>query len=126
MKAKILVVDDEESLVVLMEDSLVMMGFDVVTAYDGVQALEKARLAKPDVILLDVRMPRKNGWETCAELKADPALKDVPVIFLSAFAQREDIEKGLRLGAEKYIAKPADPEEVLAAVREIIKRRDGK
>lgn len=119
MGYKILVVDDEEGLVLLMETNLEIAGFAVVTAYDGEQAIRQVEREKPDLILLDIRMPRKNGWEVCEELKSREDTRHIPIIFLSAYAQREDIARGLRLGAERYVTKPADPVEIVKIIEEI-------
>lgn len=125
MSFKILVVDDEEGLVLLMQTNLEFEGYNVVTAYDGEQAISQVKAENPDLVLLDIRMPRKNGWDVCKELKADPNTQHIPIIFLSAYAQREDVAKGLALGAEKYMTKPADPKEVANTVAAILARRSG-
>lgn len=122
MAYKILVVDDEEGLVLLMETNLQVAGFQVLTAFDGEEALRQVEKEKPDLILLDIRMPRKNGWEVCQELKSREETRSIPIIFLSAYAQREDIARGLKMGAERYITKPADPLDVVNAIEEIRKR----
>src|SRR5213596_3854557 len=83
-KGKILVVDDEIYIVHILDFSLVMEGYEVVTALDGEQALEKARAEHPDLVVLDIMMPKLDGYETCKMLKADPKTKDIPVILLSA------------------------------------------
>ncbi len=84
-------------------------GFEVVTAEDGVEGLEKAKAEKPDVILLDSMMPRLDGPETCKRLKADPETKAIPVIFLTAKSQKKEIDAGMDLGAIGYLVKPFDP-----------------
>jgi two-component system, OmpR family, alkaline phosphatase synthesis response regulator PhoP len=124
MAFKILVVDDEEGLVLLMQTNLEFAGYNVVTAFDGEQALERVAEEKPDLILLDIRMPKKNGWEVCRELKSKEETKAIPIIFLSAYAQREDVAKGLEMGAEKYMTKPADPKEVAEVIQGILNRRN--
>ncbi len=125
MAFKILVVDDEEGLVLLMQTNLEFEGYNVVTAFDGEEAISQVKAENPDLILLDIRMPRKNGWDVCKELKGDPSTRHIPIIFLSAYAQREDVAKGLALGAEKYMTKPADPREVANTVAAILARRSG-
>jgi CheY-like chemotaxis protein len=122
---KILVVDDEESLVLLMQTNLEFMGFEVDVAYDGVQALERVAASRPDLILLDVRMPRKTGWEVCKELKGEPKTKDIPVVFLSAYAQPEDINRGLQLGAVRYLKKTAAPMDIMKVVQDVLQEQAG-
>jgi CheY-like chemotaxis protein len=122
MAHKVLVVDDEESLVLLMQTNLEFGGFEVVTASDGVEALEQVAKEKPDLILLDVRMPRKNGWEVCEAVKGDATTRHIPIIFLSAFAMAEDIEKGIGLGAAMYLKKSTPPTEVLKSVQDVLAR----
>lgn len=116
----ILVVDDEVATVSLLKDVLKLEGFDVVEAYDGLECLEKARSSPVDVILLDVNMPKLDGWEACRQLKATPQTQSIPVIFLSAYAQKHEVEKGLALGAVNYIAKPIDIAELIRIVRQTL------
>ena len=95
-------------------------GFEVVTADDGVDGLEKARAEKPDVILLDSMMPRMDGPETCRQLKADPELKNIPVVFLTAKSQKTEIEGGLDLGAIGYLVKPFDPMTLAEELKKLV------
>ena len=94
-------------------------GFEVVTAEDGLDGLEKAK-EKPDVILLDSMMPRLDGPETLKRLKADPALKAIPVIFLTAKSQKKEIEAGLELGAVGYLVKPFDPMTLAEELKKLV------
>ncbi len=107
---KILMVEDDPDIRRVAVMALKFKGgFEVVVAGDGVEGLEKAAAEKPDVILLDSMMPRLDGPETCKRLKADPDLKAIPVIFLTAKSQKKEIESGLELGAIGYLVKPFDP-----------------
>ncbi|MDE2040467.1 MAG: response regulator [Elusimicrobia bacterium] len=119
---RILVADDEPDLLRIIKDSLASHGFLVRTAADGAEALAAIRGDPPDVAILDVAMPRKNGFDVCTELRRDPLLEHLPVIFLSASGTRETRVKGLDLGADDFINKPVDIIELLARVRMIIRR----
>jgi CheY-like chemotaxis protein len=106
--AKILVVDDEEHIVMILKDSLEFSGFQVVTAYNGEEALEAVQKESPDLIVLDIGMPKMDGWEVCRRLKSNEVTKKIPVIILTAYAQMSDQKKGASLGAERFISKPCD------------------
>lgn len=119
MARKILVVDDERHIVRLVEVNLQRAGYDVVTAYDGVEALEKVKTEKPEMIVLDVMMPRMDGFEVLQHLQADPATADIPVIMLTAKAQDADIFRGWQSGVSSYLTKPFNPRELLTFVERI-------
>jgi len=119
-KGRILVVDDEIYIVHILDFSLGMEGYDVVTALDGEQALEKARTEKPDLIVLDIMMPKLDGYETCKRLKADPETKDVPVILLSAKGRNVDQKVGFEVGADDYITKPFSPRKLVERINAIL------
>jgi two-component system alkaline phosphatase synthesis response regulator PhoP len=119
MAKKILVVDDEKHIVRLVEVNLQRAGYEVVTAYDGVQALEVVKREKPDMIVLDVMMPRMNGFEVLKNLKASPETQEIPVIMLTAKAQDQDIFKGWQSGVDSYLTKPFNPMELLTFVKRI-------
>ena len=106
--AKVLVVDDEEHIVMILRDSLEFSGFQVVTAYDGVEALERVDKDKPDIIVLDIGMPKLDGWEVCKRLKSNEITAKIPIIILTAYAQTSDQRKGAQLGADRFISKPCD------------------
>jgi CheY-like chemotaxis protein len=106
--AKILVVDDEEHIVMILKDSLEFSGFQVVTAYNGEEALESVEKNRPDLIVLDIGMPKLDGWEVCRRLKGSEATKQIPIIILTAYAQMSDQKKGAALGAERFVSKPCD------------------
>jgi DNA-binding response OmpR family regulator len=114
---RILVVDDEPSIVVILTMLLEATGFDVETASDGEQAVDRARRNPPDLILMDVMMPRMDGYEACQVLKADPATCHVPVVMISAKAQEADAVYGRKVGADAYLTKPFEPAAVLAEVQ---------
>jgi len=119
-KGRILVVDDEIYIVHILDFSLGMEGYEVLTALDGEQALEKARAEKPDLIVLDIMMPKLDGYETCKRLKADPEVKDVPVILLSAKGRNVDQKVGFEVGADDYITKPFSPRKLVERINAIL------
>jgi DNA-binding response OmpR family regulator len=116
---KILAVDDHQHIVRLVEVNL-GREFAVVTAADGVEGLEKARQERPDLIILDVVMPRKDGFAVLAELQQDPDLRSIPVIMLTVKAQNADIVHGLHGGAQYYLPKPFHPQELQALVQRVL------
>ena len=119
-KGRILVVDDEIYIVHILDFSLGMEGYEVLTALDGEQALEKARAEKPDLIVLDIMMPKLDGYETCKRLKADADTKDVPVILLSAKGRNVDQKVGFEVGADDYITKPFSPRKLVERINAIL------
>ena len=118
--AKILIAEDERDIRDLIEFSLTFAGFEVVTAVDGQDAVEKALKVKPDLIMMDVRMPRMTGYEACAKMKTMDEIKDIPVVILSAKGQESEIQTGLNAGAYEYILKPFAPDELIQRVRDIV------
>ena len=119
--ARVLIVDDDQVIQQLLEVNLELEGYEIAKASDGEQALEKVRAFDPDLVLLDVMMPKVDGREVCRRIKADPTTAHVPVIFLSARAQDMDVSSGLELGASAYITKPFDPVELLDTVAKVLK-----
>jgi two-component system alkaline phosphatase synthesis response regulator PhoP len=119
-KGRILVVDDEIYIVHILDFSLGMEGYEVITALDGEQALEKARAEKPDLIVLDIMMPKLDGYETCKILKAEPDTKDIPVILLSAKGRNVDQKIGFEVGADDYITKPFSPRKLVERINAIL------
>ena len=119
MAKKILVVDDERHIVRLVEVNLTRAGYEILTAYDGVEALEKVKADKPDMIVLDVMMPRMDGFEVLKRLQADAGTQDIPVIMLTAKAQDADIFRGWSSGVSSYLTKPFNPRELLTFVERI-------
>ncbi|MBE9209894.1 response regulator transcription factor [Nostoc sp. LEGE 06077] len=122
-KEKILVVDDEASIRRILETRLSMIGYDVVTAGDGEEALVLFRSSLPDLIVLDVMMPKLDGYGVCQEIRNQ---SDVPIIMLTALADVADRITGLELGADDYIAKPFSPKELESRIRCVLRRRANK
>jgi two-component system, OmpR family, alkaline phosphatase synthesis response regulator PhoP len=120
MAHSILVVDDDPKIVRVVEINLTQAGYQVRTAADGEQALAAVTQERPDLVLLDVMMPRLDGFETLKRLKADPALTDIPVVMLTARAQDEDVFEGYGTGAQWYLTKPFEPEELRQVVRHLL------
>ncbi len=121
---KILVVDDEPYLIRSLTFVLGKEGYNVSSATNGEEAMAKVRESKPDLMFLDVMMPKKNGYEVCQEVKGDPALSDIYVILITAKGQEADRQKGLSLGADDFITKPFSPMKVVEKVRELLGTED--
>ena len=122
MNKKILIVDDEPNIVMALEYAFKKKDFEVFIARDGTEALDIAELQIPDVILLDIMMPKMDGYETLKQLKENKDLKRTKVIFLSAKNKVGDIEKGVKLGADSYITKPFSPRELVARLKAVLRR----
>ena len=108
-RRRVLVVDDEPDVLLLCRVNLEFEGYEVMEAGDGVEAMARVRERRPDVILLDVMMPRMDGWQVLTELKSDPELRDIPVVMLTAKVQDQDQIRGWSAGASEYITKPFSP-----------------
>jgi two-component system alkaline phosphatase synthesis response regulator PhoP len=119
MARKILAVDDERHIVRLVQINLVKEGYEVITASNGREALEKVASEKPDLVVMDVMMPEMDGFEALEKMKADPEMQNVPVIMLTAKAQDADVFSGWQKGADLYLTKPFNPAELLSFVRRI-------
>lgn len=119
MAKKILAVDDERHIVRLVEVNLQRAGYEVVTAFDGKEALEKVKSEKPDLVVLDVMMPFMDGFEVLRNLKANPETAEIPVIMLTAKAQDADVFRGWQSGVDCYLTKPFNPMELLTFVKRI-------
>jgi CheY-like chemotaxis protein len=117
---RVLVVDDDEVIRRLIEVNLSLEGFDVSTAVDGQDCLDKVMEINPDVITLDVMMPRLDGWETAVQLREAPDTAHIKVVLISARAQEADQLRGTRVGADAYLTKPFDPDEMIRLVRELV------
>ena len=117
---KILIAEDERDIRDLIAFTLRFAGYEVVTGSNGEEAVQIALQEDPDLVLLDVRMPRMTGYEACKIIKADPRLKDVPVVFLSAKGQEAEIRDGMDAGAEEYLLKPFAPDQLTERVRAIL------
>jgi two-component system alkaline phosphatase synthesis response regulator PhoP len=118
--AKILIAEDERDIRDLVAFTLRFAGYEVVTAANGEEAVALAPKENPDLILMDVRMPRMTGYDACRILKANPETKDIPVVFLSAKGQESEIQTGLEVGAEEYMLKPFAPDQLTERVRAIL------
>ncbi|MBL0848180.1 MULTISPECIES: response regulator transcription factor [Mammaliicoccus] len=120
MSQKVLVVDDEQSIVTLLKYNIEQAGYQVIVAYDGVQALEMVNEEKPDLLVLDVMLPEKDGIEVCKTIRSDK--NQVPILMLTAKDDEFDRVLGLELGADDYMTKPFSPREVVARVKAILRR----
>jgi len=122
MTATILIAEDERDIRDLVVYSLRFGGFEVVEAANGQEAVEKAQAVMPDLILMDVRMPKMTGYEACKQLKSMDSMKHIPVIFLSAKGQEQEIQQGMDAGAVDYVLKPFAPEDLVNKVRTILQQ----
>lgn len=120
MKKKILLVEDEKNIVLGVTICLRSAGLEVAVAEDGAEAIRKLETDKPDLVLLDLVMPKLNGLDALQTMKDNEATRDIPVIVLSARAQEEDIQRAMELGAADYMAKPFRPEELLAVIKQVL------
>jgi phosphate regulon transcriptional regulator PhoB len=122
MKSKILVVDDEPDAVELIEFNLKSAGFEVVSANDGAEAVQKAKNLQPELIILDVMLPEMDGMEVCKTLRRNPDTAKIPIIMLTAKAAEIDRVLGLELGADDYVTKPFSPRELVLRVKNMLRR----
>jgi len=120
--AKILIAEDEPDIRELVAFTLRFAGHEVLAASNGEEAVQLAAREFPDLILMDVRMPRMTGYDACRALKANSELKDIPVVFLSAKGQESEIQTGLEAGAEEYLLKPFVPDQLTDRVRAILSK----
>lgn len=118
--AKIVIAEDEPDIRELIAFTLRFAGHEVITGANGLEGFELAKLHKPDLVMLDVRMPKMTGYEACESIKADPETAHIPVVFLSAKGQESEIEQGLSVGAEQYLLKPFAPDQLAVQVREVL------
>ena len=124
MEKKVMLADDEEELLALVSATLEgSEGFKILLAQDGAEALEMARREKPDLLFLDVMMPKLNGYEVCRELKKDPATASITIIMLTALAQDSERIKAMEAGADGYLTKPFSPTALLNKVEEILEKK---
>lgn len=124
MKKKILIVDDETEMVEMVRARLEVNDYEVITAYDGQDGLAKAKEEKPDLVILDIMLPKMDGYKVCGLLKGDARFAKMPVIMFTAKAQVEDMEMVKELGANAYITKPFDAQVLLAKIEELLKARE--
>jgi len=119
-KGKILVVDDEVNITQILEFSIGAEGFEVITAQNGEEAIERARRERPDLIILDIMMPKIDGYEACRILKANPLTKNIPVVLLTAKGRDIDRRLGYEVGATDYIVKPFSPNKLIERIHRLL------
>lgn len=119
---KILIADDEPDILEIIQYNLVKEGYEVITAKDGDEALAKAKMHKPDLIILDIMMPKKNGVEVCEILRLQPAFKETLIIFLTALSDESSHIRGLETGADDYVSKPISPKVLISRVNALFRR----
>lgn len=120
-KPKILVAEDEKDIRELIGFTLRFAGLDVTLAKNGIEAIEQAAQLQPDLIMLDVRMPKMTGYEACRVLKSNPDTSNIPIVILSAKGQEGEIQEGIESGADHYIVKPFAPDELTNQVKDILR-----
>lgn len=123
MPKNVLIVDDEPNILLSVEFLMKREGYNVSTAGDGQAALDLLAQHRPDLMILDVMMPRKNGFEVCAEVRANPDFAGMPILMLTAKGREAEMNKGLSLGADAYITKPFSTHELVARVAELLEGR---
>ena len=121
-KMTVLVIDDDPVILELLRVNFEIEGFDVLCATDGEEGLQRALEHHPDVVISDIMMPRRDGLQLLTDLKGDPSTEDLPVILLSAKAQKAEVQQGLDLGADDYITKPFDPLELIDRLNAVMSR----
>ncbi len=119
-KGKVLVVDDEVNITQILEFSIGSEGYEVLTASNGEEAIDKARREQPDLIILDIMMPKIDGYEACRILKANPITKNIPVVLLTAKGRDIDKRLGYEVGASDYIIKPFSPNKLIGRIHELL------
>ena len=120
MSQTILIVDDEPNIVISLEFLMKREGFAVSVAVDGEEALRKIAEIQPDLVLLDIMMPKKSGFEVCQEIRANPAWASIKVVMLTAKGRDTEVQKGMALGADAYVTKPFSTKELVAKVRSVL------
>ena len=120
MPKKVLIADDEPNIVISLEFLMQRAGYEVHKASDGDEALRELSARKPDLVLLDVMLPIRDGFEVCQRIREDPELKNVKIVMLTAKGREVEVAKGLALGADLYITKPFATRELLASVRQLL------
>jgi DNA-binding response OmpR family regulator len=121
----VLIVDDEPNIVLSLQFLMKKAGFDVRTARDGEEALAEIARAAPDLVLLDVMMPKRDGFDVCQTVRANPAWQGIRIVLLTAKGRDVEREKGLALGADDYVTKPFSTRDVLARIEKLVPPRDG-
>ncbi len=123
ISGKILIVDDNVQNVELLQAYLEGMPVNAVVAHDGLEAMEQVEKEQPDLILLDIMMPKMSGFEVCKKLKADPATRDIPIIMITALNEISDIERGVECGTDDFLTKPVNKLELLTRVKSLLRLR---
>lgn len=121
MKKKILVVDDDKEILMLVSARFSALGFQVLLAHNGKEGLKIAETEKPDLILLDVMLPEMDGFEVCSTLKSNPKFKNIPIVMLTGLNQVNDVKIAIEKGANSYISKPFDSQQLVDVVERLIK-----
>nr|MBU1328602.1 response regulator [Candidatus Omnitrophota bacterium] len=121
-KKRILVVDDEEDILNVLRFRLEANNYEVLSASDGQEGLNRARSEKPDLIILDLMLPKLDGYKVCRMLKFDETYKAIPIIIFTARAQKKDEEIGMEMGADAYISKPFEPDVLLGKMKELLEK----
>ena len=122
-KKRILIVDDEIEMVEMETVRLKASGYEVAAAYDGPSGLTQVKFFQPDLVILDIMLPKLDGYQVCAALKSGPETKNIPIILVSAMDQKYDTHLGKKVGADFYFTKPFEPVVLLAKIRELLKKR---
>ena len=118
---RVLIVDDEQGIIKIVKMYLEHHHYEIITAGDGQEGLEKAKTEKPDLIILDLMLPKIDGYKVCGLLKKDTRYAKIPVILFTAKAQEKDVKLGEEVGADAYITKPFEPEILLSKIKELLK-----
>ncbi len=121
--SRVLIADDNQQNCELLDAYLADEGYQVEMVYDGQQTLEAVARSQPDLLLLDIMMPRLSGYEVCHRLKSDPATRDIPILMVTALAEMSDIEKGVDAGADDFLTKPVNKLELTTRVRSLLRVR---
>jgi DNA-binding response OmpR family regulator len=122
-KPRVLIIEDEPHILLSLEFLLERADYEIASATDGDEGLAMVGRLRPDVVLLDIMLPRRSGYEVCQAIKADPELHSIPVIMLSALGQEVEVLKGLELGAAAYVTKPFGNAEILESIRAVLEAR---
>jgi len=123
MASRILIVDDEPNIVLSLEYLMKREGFEVAVAADGEVALRAMAERRPDLVILDIMMPRLNGFEVCQRIRAEPAWRGVRVLMLTAKGRETELKKGLEVGADAYVTKPFSTKDLVAEIRRLLEAR---
>lgn len=125
-KSRILLVDDEEDILTVLKTRLEKNDYEVSTAQDGLEALNKVRKEKPDLIILDIMLPKMDGFKVCSHLKLDSSFKDIPIIMFTAKTQSQDVMLSQQIGADAYIVKPFEPKVLFGKIQELLEAKKNR